>query len=446
MTCIVFQAVAQSTIKNLRYNEDYTYLYNDTSTNFYNRLKYISTSKDKESYLSIGGEVRYQIQYFNNENWGEVANPYVAYFHRFLFHGDFHLDKNFRLFVQMNSAFATGKPHPNIDVDENRMDIHQSFFDIFLYGKRTAYILNLRLGRQELLYGSQRLISVREGPNNRLSFDGFKVNLKYHGVSIDAFYANPVEIQLTDFDRFFDNDRKIWGSYIVVNKVPWIKHADFYYLGYANRTAFFGAETGNELRHSFGARVFNHDANWNYDFEAVSQLGHFSQKDIKAYTVSADASYLLHHLKGKPRLGGKIDLISGDRAVGDKQVNTFNPLFPRGAYFGLAALIGPANLIDLHPYLETEIAPRVSLMIDYDLFWRYSVADGVYGPDGELIFLGDGHRNKIGNQLGLNLEFAPNEHLSFSYEFTWFEAGRHLKEVSKGKDVLFSALTIRGRY
>jgi hypothetical protein len=35
-----------------------------------------------------------------------------------------------------------------------------------------------RLGRQELNYGSCRLVSVREGPNVRQSFDGFKIMSK----------------------------------------------------------------------------------------------------------------------------------------------------------------------------------------------------------------------------------------------------------------------------
>lgn len=445
LTLLVCHCVAQSTIENLRYNEDYSFLRNDTSGNFYRRIKYISTAPRKEGYLTLGGEVRYQTQYFKNENWGEIAKPYAAYYNRFLFHADLHLTKSFRLFAQVNSTSATGKPHPNIDVDENRLDIHQSFFDIIFLGHAQRQF-TLRLGRQELLYGSQRLISVREGPNNRLSFDGLKLHTHQTGITFDAFYANPVEIRLAGFDRYFYNHRKIWGAYTVIDNVPILNHLDIYYLGYANRNAMFDAGSGKELRHSFGTRFFNEGPYWKYDFEAVYQFGRFSQQDINAYTASGDIAYQFHHLKGAPLVGGKIDVVSGDRSRSDQEVNTFNPLFPRGAYFGLAALIGPANLIDLHPYLETGITTSVSLMIDYDLFWRYSKADGVYGPDGELMYSGDGQRSKIGNQLGLSAEYVPNEHLSLAFEFTWFEAGSHLKEISSGADVIFSAITIRGRY
>jgi len=46
--------------------------------------------------------------------------------------------------------------------------------------------IKLRIGRQELNYGSGRLVSVREGPNVRQSFDGFKIRSKFHAWSIDG--------------------------------------------------------------------------------------------------------------------------------------------------------------------------------------------------------------------------------------------------------------------
>lgn|GEM_PF-4703281 len=48
--------------------------------------------------------------------------------------------------------------------------------------------MTLRLGRQELQYGSGRLLDVREGPSLRLYFDGAKVayaSLHYHGILAD---------------------------------------------------------------------------------------------------------------------------------------------------------------------------------------------------------------------------------------------------------------------
>jgi hypothetical protein len=60
-------------------------------------------------------------------------------------------------------------------------------------------------------------------------------------------------------------------------------------------------------------------------------------------------------------------VIGGDALFGDKKLQTFNPLFPRGGYFGLASLICPANLFDIHPSLTLELKNNLYIDMDYDL-------------------------------------------------------------------------------
>jgi hypothetical protein len=43
------------------------------------------------------------------------------------------------------------------------------------------------------------------------------------------------------------------------------------------------------------------------------------------------------------------DVISGDADQNDEKLGTFNPLFPKGKYFGALSPIGPRNLIHLRP-------------------------------------------------------------------------------------------------
>ena len=90
-------------------------------------------------------------------------------------------------------------------------------------------------------------------------------------------------------------------------------------------------------------------------------------KNISGWTASLNASYKFNEIKLKPELGLKTEIISGDRKVGDDKLQTFNPLFPRGAYFGLAALIGPANLVDVHPSVSLNLSNKINLDIDYDI-------------------------------------------------------------------------------
>ncbi len=60
--------------------------------------------------------------------------------------------------------FRDGGPRPT---DRDDLDLHQTFADLRVPFSGSDE-LTLRAGRQEMAYGSQRLISVRESPNNRL--------------------------------------------------------------------------------------------------------------------------------------------------------------------------------------------------------------------------------------------------------------------------------------
>jgi hypothetical protein len=49
--------------KYLHYDEDYSVLKNDSINSFYRKLKYAPFSKNRENYLSVGGDAR--VQYIN---------------------------------------------------------------------------------------------------------------------------------------------------------------------------------------------------------------------------------------------------------------------------------------------------------------------------------------------------------------------------------------------
>jgi hypothetical protein len=132
--------------------------------------------------------------------------------------------------------------------------------------------------------------------------------------------------------------------------------------------------------------------------------------------------------------------------MGDDELNTFNPLFPRGAYFGLAALIGPANLVDVHPALIVRAGKKVTLSTDYDVFWRYSNNDGIYGPNAAVIFDGNSDNRFIGHQLGFAAEYEPGNFLKITPEIMWFFPGSYLKDVSMGKQVFFGAFTVQFKF
>lgn len=442
----LFSANAQqkAVFQKLRYDDDVTYL-KDSSRNWYEKIKYIPLDRNENYFASFGGEARLQYTNTVNDKWGDESDEGDGYLlSRYLLHADVHLGV-FRTFFELQSSLANSKVDPS-PVDENQLDIHQAFLDIDFIRKEKQQ-LTLRTGRQEMMYGSQRLIAVREGPNSRLAFDAVKLFYKNNNWQTDAFYTHPIANKPGTFNDSFNESAQFWGSYTVLHKVPFIQNIDFYYLGLWKSRAVFNDAIGEENRQSIGTRIWKNKGNWKYDFEGVYQFGNINQKTISAWTISSFACYTFENIKFNPEIGLKTEIISGDKHSGDTHLETFNPLYPRGAYFGLVALIGPSNLIDVHPSIDFTLSEKWSLGIDYDIFWRQTRSDGLYAPNMQLLYSGKNTTERfIGSQLISNLDYAANDFLAFTLETGWFNAGPFLKEVGTGKDYFYAALTTQFKF
>ena len=160
-----------------RYEEDWSFLSHPAKRNdFWEPIKFVPLTEDKNVFLSLGGEIRETYERFHNTNFGLSPDDPDGYLlQRYLFHVDFHAGRRFRFFGELNSSLEdgrTGGPRPVVDQD--KLDVHQGFVDLLVIRSREDSSLTLRIGRQEMAFGSGRLVALREGPNVPLSFDGFR--------------------------------------------------------------------------------------------------------------------------------------------------------------------------------------------------------------------------------------------------------------------------------
>ena len=296
-------------------------------------------------------------------------------------------------------------------------------------------------------YGSQRLISVRESPNNRRAFDAVRLLTRVGDWGIDAFVSRPVEIDRGVFDDWGLNDTKFWGVY-ATHLLPFLNGAsvDLYYLGLDRPDAELVAGTADEQRHSIGGRFYGTRGAWNYNFEGVFQWGTFGDGDIRAWTLASDTGYTFVNVPGTPRVGLRADVISGDTDRDDEDLGTFNPLFPRGGYFGEISLIGPANLLDLHPILTLQLTENMTLLAEWPFFWRYSTDDGIYANNLEVLRGADGSARFVGHEPSIAIEWQIDRHITFAICYSRFFAGEFTKASGPGADVDFVVNWIRYRF
>jgi alginate export protein len=420
-----------------RADEDYRYLADPARrSDLWDPLKYVSFNEAGSWYLSLGGEARERYEYFNNPNWGSGPPGSGYLLQRYFLHGDLRMGEHTRFFAQFQSSLEDGRTGGPRPTDEDELDVHQLFLDLkFDLTAESAF--TLRSGRQELAYGSQRLIAVREGPNVRQSFDGFRVIYRRGDIQIDGFATKPAQTNRYVFDDGPDNTKALWGTYAVL-PFPLLPKAniDLYYIGLFRRKASFDQGSARETRHSVGTRLWRTEPPLDYNFEALYQWGSFGNGDIRAWTVASDTGYTLAPLPLRPRLGLRADIASGDEDPANPDLESFNPLFPKGAYFSEAGLIGPVNFIDLNPCLDLHLADHVTLIFDWDFFWRESTRDGLYNNAVALVRSGKGSgASYIGSMPQAQLFWDVDRHLTLVGIYGHFFAGRFLRESGPGEDV-----------
>lgn len=441
LLCISYRITGQelSEFKQLRYDEDYSGLEKDTVRDLYHKAKYTKIGKD--AYVSFGGDFRTQYLIIDNENWNPKLHDNDGFtLNRWLIHSDLHLSKKLRVFAELQGGQANSRDIL-VPVQENPLEPHQFFVD-YKFSNESAIII--RAGRQEVTYGSQRAVSLRDAPNVRRSFDGVKAIFKKDNIAVDVFYLHAVIDKISIFDDTSSPDLRLWGAFSNI-KLPKMKlNLNLYYLGFYNDKAVFNDGEGKETRHSLIARVFKNKKRWSYDVEGAYQFGSVSDKSISAWSIALASTYCFTGLKYSPEIGLKADLISGDRNRTDQKQNTLNPLFPPGAYFGIAAPIGPSNLMDIHPSATVHFSKTTTFICDYAFLWRYSRGDGMYRPNMVPFFEPrEATSRYIGRQLSGTLIYQPNRYLTMLAGMSWFDCGSYLKEVSAGENILHGFASVQ---
>jgi hypothetical protein len=399
-------------------------------TDFFDPVKYIPFGDNPQLYLSLGFEYRIQYEYYDNWMFGAGPQDHSGYvMNRVMPHFDFHAGSDFRLFSEFEFDYEDGRNGgPRSQIDEDRGDVHQLFLEIGPHVS-SSHGISLRAGRQEIVLGSGRLFDNNEGPNAKLSFDGFRLIAEGGHARLDLFAVKPVENNLGWFDDVPNHAESLWGSYLTV-PVPIVSRgqADFYYIGLDTKSANYNRGTAHEVRETAGTRVFRPiGKGLDYNWEPNYQWGSFGNAPIRAWSVSTETGYTLDRLRFHPRPLLRADVYSGDGNPANQPLGTFNTLFPRGAYFTPAVVpfLGPQNLIDVHPALQFQLKTNVAGAFAWNWYWRESTQDGIYAfGSGVLIDPADAsHARYLVTQGDLEIRWAPVRHVIIAFDLAGFKPG-----------------------
>jgi hypothetical protein len=398
--------------------------------------------------ISTGGEIRHR--YMNEDNRLRPGGPVQTDYN--LWRWRHYIDAkygDFRVYFEGIEADSFGSEAPDQAIDVNRWDIQNLFVDVnLLEGDLGTH--TFRYGRQELLFGRQRLVSPLDWANTRRNFEGGRYMWKGKDFTLDGFMVRPVN-SATGFNSVAKND----NAFDQPNYDVWFGGTYFSYTGYKNTVvdAYWlvldariqDPAKPDGRRHLLGSRFAhlrpitdgcgNELRVWDFDTEGGFQFG---GEDNGEYVTAGFYSAILGHTWKQatwtPRLAGLFYYGSGDRAPGSGQDNTFNTLFPLGhAYWAISDNLSGQNLYDWS--IQADVRPTKKMAVTSAMHWFALASDGdtAYNVAG-LPVGAPGNGRDLGQALDLYGYYAFNPNFDIQMGYSWFWYGEYITNTTPRGD------------
>jgi hypothetical protein len=433
----------------MRYDEDWSSL-SDTSrrSDWLDSLKYISLGQPGW-YVTLGGEIREKFELLDQPGFGKGPEDQTGYLlQRYLLSSDFHFGNRFRFYTEFQSGLEDGRNGGPRPTDLDRLDLHQAFLDWRVSGGESEGI-TLRLGRQEFVFGSGRLIAPAEGLNLRRSLDGVRINIKKGKVNFNASAERLVLSTPGVFDDVPNHAQTFWGAGFVMPRPFWkVSNIGAYYLGFDNKQSVFAKGIGREIRETFGAHIWKRTGPWDYDDEGLFQTGSFRGAPIRAWALSEDGGYTFSRLPLLPRLGIRADATSGDKGPAHHALGSFDPLFSAvPVWSGPSALLGGTNLIDVTPSIRLKFTPVFGVTLESSTFWRESRFDSVYTAFNTPLRPANPNASRyLATAPSATFAWQATRHTFYSIIYTHFFTGDFFQTERPGRNVNYLGAWISYRF
>ena len=426
---------------------------------FFDRLKRIPLWSSDSPWqhnleLSIGGEERYE---FRNEVGGPAGRlngiDDTANLVRTRVWGDLWFRDNIRIFAEfLDSEASYSNGVPPLSTDITRAQFLSLFADVKLGTFLDSPVYG-RIGREEMNYGSTRLLASPDWTNIRRSYDGAKIFWHTEQLDIDGFWVRPI-LNLVDRFNTSDHTRQLAGLWTVYrpNKEQTL---NLYYLYFdSDLPVRFGAARGGRGgydNNTFGARWDGYHpladllprlgesalaGNVMWDFEGAYQFGDWTARSISAGMSTTGLGYAFMNLPLQPQFWAYFDYASGTphRADSNSTFETFNQLFPAGhTYFGYLDEVGRSNIHDLNFQLSIYPAKWITTYLQYHIFRLDQAGDALYTTEPDLStnrFSPTGRAGTdVGDELDLLTEFQLGRHSVLFVGYSKMFSGSFINET-----------------
>jgi hypothetical protein len=335
---------------------------------------------------------------------------------------------------QGQDAHALGKDqHPAVAPYQDTMDLRLGFVEI---GDAEKKPVSLRLGRQELAFGEERLIGNVDWTNTARSFDGMRATFRHDGYRLDAFAASVVKSRDGQFNE------PITGNYLyglyggLARLVPNATVEPYFLWRRASGTA---TELGARAVLNFGTTGFRWvgklPANFDYGSDTARQQGSVGAESVGAWAGHWVLGRTLPTARFKPRFSLEYNYASGDHNARDGKHGTFDSLYPTGHdKYGLADQVGWKNIRNARAGAELKVNGKCTLTGRYDAWWLADPHDALYDAAGNVQFkVASGTAGRfVGQEADVIAVYSVSKQVRAGGGYGHIFPGTFLNHASKG--------------
>jgi hypothetical protein len=359
--------------------------------------------------------------------------------HRTRLYVNAELGSRARIYGEMLDAVSEFEDYKPRGIEENRAEMQNMFLDFVVLDPDAACgKLTARVGRQELSYGVQRLVSPLDWANTRRTFEGAKILWQGEHWDADGFWVRPMRRVVKALDPP-DLDRQFYGVYATYK--GWQRDKlDLYWLAFENDLVGYRHDT-------LGSRYYGSYDSWLYECEGGVQFGQNgddSDQFAGFFTLGLGRKFEL--VRWKPTLWAYYDWASGDGTydVNGKAVGSgfyhYEPLAHK--YLGFMDLYGRRNIESVNLLLTMKPHEKLTLLAWYYYFWLQTADDVPYNVDMTPfagLSGGQAGSRDLGHEIDLTATYAFTPRLSALLGYSHFFSGKFYRSspVPYGGDANF---------
>ena len=282
-------------------------------------------------------------------------------------------------YLQFIDTHALGLPlHLVASNMRDVFDDRQAYVDLHT-APGTHVPIHLYTGRQELKFGSERIIGISDWTNNSRTWDGFRAHIGDKN-SIDIFSTSVVAVHPSSLDKH-GAGLTFHGAYGSIS--TWIPNVHLMpYITIRTPRGVTSAQgvKGNEIETTFGAEAEGKlPAHFDYLIDGNLQRGSYSNDSIHSGQGFAKLDYAMPSLPWTPRLGGEYDYATGNTGRNPYRISTYDQQYPSNHNaFGLTDQFGYQNIRQERLNLDLKPSTNLTFLVQGEFLNLVNVHDNLY--------------------------------------------------------------------